>query len=841
MLAKRFTSFVLVFAPVVCLRLMAATATTTSLAVPASPIDLPGGTVPTGALATLSATVSASGEAVSPGLVTFFDGKFPLGFAQLNKAGIATLNVVLGIGSHSITAGFAGTHTFAASQSASQSVSVSTCCLTQAIDTIGFSGANNNYTLTGQSFAFSWTPPSGQLTFVDNTNGNTIGNVTLGAGFQAFVPQFLYQTDPVPLSVAPGDFNGDGVPDLAVASAADNTINIFLGIGDGTLRFQQTIRIASDAVGIGLSSVVVADFNGDGFADIAVANPTFGTVSVLLGSGDGNFGAPQTVSGGSPHALVVGDFNGDGLPDLAAANSGNVSVYLNNGSGGLLAPVTYSVNGMPTQLTVGDFNGDGRADLAVANGGVNYCGPTFPGCSTVSILINTGSGFQTLSPLTVGNSPQGIVAQDFDGDGILDLATANYNDGTVSVLIGKGGGAFKPQVVYPVGTAPQGLVAADFNGDGNWDLAVSNNPIEFVRSGEGSVGVLTGTGAGTFTDFTSYPTGLGSPFVALTDLNGDGLPDLAVSNSFQAGGVGGYGALDNMIGVLLNSTSAKAPSLANVSIPGSTMQSVYAYLGGEIGASPTIGLTPHSIRQLTVSVPSFYLGDVWYFYRQPHLDFGIVGVNSTSPMRTFTISNTGLDEIDSLSISIAGLSPTMFGQTSNCGTKLTAGASCTVEVTYTPKFADSFNAVLEVHSDAPNAPLGVVLTGTAPGVRSLAYSRGLLVFTSNETSQDSENSLLLTNSGSEVVSGLSIGLGGANPDLFSVASTCGSTLEPGVSCTVNLTFYGGFDGDPELGAPLISGTATLLIQSNAVASPGQVPLLGQTDGCGLMGNPCEPD
>jgi len=197
-------------------------------------------------------------------------------------------------------------------------------------------------------------------------------------------------------------------------------------------------------------SVAVGDFNGDGHPDVATVNAEPGkemntTVSLLLGTGTGSFGtaAKFAAVGHNPVSVGVGDFNGDGFPDLAVANSSDdgLSILQADGQGRFAAvTTTFDVlaNGLPVIITrvpvgrgpvsvaVGDFNGDGHLDLAVANGGDN----------TVSILLGTGTGsFGTATKFAVGHTPDSVAVGDFNGDGHLDLAVANGGDNTVSILL----------------------------------------------------------------------------------------------------------------------------------------------------------------------------------------------------------------------------------------------------------------------------------------------------------------------------------------------------------------------------------------------------------------------
>ncbi len=229
-------------------------------------------------------------------------------------------------------------------------------------------------------------------------------------------------------------------------------------------------------VGVNPSAIVAGDFNGDGRTDLAVANRTDGDVSVLLGNGDGTFQPPvQYPVGSDPDAIVAGDFNGDGHVDLAVASDsypspGTVSVLLGNGDGTFQPAVQYAVGIEANSLVAGNFTGDGHLDLAVVNG---YSYPS--GHGTVSVLLGNGDGtFQPQVTYEVGGVPSSVVAGDFNGDGRIDLAVANSQDGTVSVLLGNGNGTFGPHFTYAAGPDPESIVAGSFTGDGRTDLAVAN-------------------------------------------------------------------------------------------------------------------------------------------------------------------------------------------------------------------------------------------------------------------------------------------------------------------------------------------------------------------------------
>ena len=170
-----------------------------------------------------------------------------------------------------------------------------------------------------------------------------------------------------PFSVAVGDFNGDSLSDLAVANASGGSISILLGDGSGS--FTGPTNFAAALAATGPVSVAVGDFNGDSHPDLGVANEG-GYVSILLGDGSGSFTGPTDFAGGTdPVSVAVGDFNGDFHPDLAVANldSNGVSILLGDGSGGFTGAGEFAVGLFPVSVAVGDFQGDFHPDLAVSN------------------------------------------------------------------------------------------------------------------------------------------------------------------------------------------------------------------------------------------------------------------------------------------------------------------------------------------------------------------------------------------------------------------------------------------------------------------------------------------
>ena len=362
-------------------------------------------------------------------------------------------------------------------------------------------------------------------------------------------------------TVAVADVNGDGFDDLLTANYLGNNVSVLLGAGDGSFQ-----AFTNFDVGPGLLGVPAADLNGDGFLDIVTGNYLSsetvtlsdgsvlktGTVSVLLGNGDGTFQAARNFTTGDGALWpVIAEVNGDDIPDIITGNyrAGTVSVLLGhddgtgNGDGTFETQPEIRVGGTPAFVSVADVNGDGRLDIISPNGGTRHetdpLDPALRSNDTLSVLLNMGTEaggavtFQDLPVIATDGFPFAVGIADFNGDGKPDLASAHRNDDSVRLQLGNGFGTFGAEASFAAGDTAYAMAVADLNGDGRPDVAVTNR-------NAGTVSVLLGKGNGTFQPQIVIPVGQRPLTIQISDVNRDLHPDILVGN-----------ADDNTVSVLL--------------------------------------------------------------------------------------------------------------------------------------------------------------------------------------------------------------------------------------------------------------------------------------------------
>jgi hypothetical protein len=448
---------------------------------------------------------------------------------------------------------------------------------------------------------------------VANFNSNGV-SVLLGNGNGTFQPPRSSATGTEPVSLAVGNFFGDGKVDIVTANYS-GTLSLLRGNGDGT--FQSAVNFAlpresppgytgSTPLRQSPLSVAVGDLNHDGKLDLVVvgqtsfggdayAAPTFSDyVNVLVGHGDGTFTpASVTLFSGTNMAsegLALADLNGDGNLDVADLTSGGVSVMLGNGDGALAAPTTFATPDQvapdplinPGQLAVGDLNGDGKLDLVAASctaGSVSvlmgYGDGTFQPYAEYGLPGLSPTNYQGIESLPLPQHPEAIVVGDLTGDGKLDLAVTtsspytaysgsgyygkyytNEINNNVNILVGNGDGTLTDAEIVPLDSSyfappsnvvgdiePYGLVAGDFNNDGFRDLAVGNvnsNNVSVLLNGANSTPQPSSFAVSGFPS----PTAAGaSGSFTVTALNVDGSIDTGYTGTVHFTSSGGQAAL----------------------------------------------------------------------------------------------------------------------------------------------------------------------------------------------------------------------------------------------------------------------------------------------------------
>ena len=314
-----------------------------------------------------------------------------------------------------------------------------------------------------------------------------------------------------------GDLDKDGKLDAIVVSRGQNKVSVLLGKGDGTFGARTDFATAVNPIG-----VAIGDLNGDAKLDVVVTsapNGVAGAVSVLLGNGTGGLGAKADfATGEGTQNVAIADVNADGKLDVVTSNfvAGNASVLLGNGAGGLGGKTDFATVASPGQLVVADVNGDGKPDLLVVSGAANQ----------LSVLLGSGTGtFAAHTEFATDVSPNGLAVGDLNGDGKLDVVTSNsiiaVNPSVMSILLGNGNGTFAAKTSINTGRFPGSVKLVDMDLDGKLDIVAS-------AAGVDQIVVHRGLGTGAFAAIETFSTGVGTgPFgIAIGTLNAGTRPDV---------------------------------------------------------------------------------------------------------------------------------------------------------------------------------------------------------------------------------------------------------------------------------------------------------------------------
>jgi hypothetical protein len=357
-------------------------------------------------------------------------------------------------------------------------------------------------------------------------------------GVLRFAPAKTIPIGPYPRGIVSGDFNNDGIPDLAVVAAHSGSVAVALGLGDGTFG-----RWLSSPATYSPGIIATGNFDGQNL-DVVVNDGAGPDALVMLGAGTGYFpsSTPIYVKRGTTGFFAVGDFNGDHNEDIAMTNgTRTVYIYLGNGDGTFRGPRTFPGGGNGgSYIIAGDFNGDGVTDLAVLNSDV-----TRPSIAVLPGIGNGKFGAPIVFHFPSGFNLENFASGDFNGDHVLDLAVTGFrragDKSGVLILLGNGDGTFREGLRYGAGPGAGSIAVADFNGDGKIDLAVgdTNNTTDV-----GYVSILLGNGDGTFQSPTLFRLhGDGTGNMAVADFNGDGKPDIAILD-----------IISSTVSILLNKT-----------------------------------------------------------------------------------------------------------------------------------------------------------------------------------------------------------------------------------------------------------------------------------------------
>jgi hypothetical protein len=509
-------------------------------------------------------------------------------------------------------------------------------------------------------------------------------DVLLGNGDGTFV---LARTEGFfrPTQLAAGDFNGDGLPDLAVnASMPDypqRQVYVVLGNGDGTFQAPQRSFADED----GFAGMSIGDFNDDGKLDIiATARSRYDDawLTPLLGNGDGTFQRMSTTELQHPYpgSSVWNDFNNDGLLDVAVSTLDSgwqigraVDVLLGNGDSTFSHATVRGPFDDYVGIASADFNGDGKADLALSKKQ-----------GAIWVLLGNGDGtFRSQGTYATTSSPSTAAIGDFNGDGIVDMMVSNSN-GTLFALLGKGDGTFQRQIILSASQLG-GPLAGDFNGDGRLDLVtikgnyvavLLQSPITLSPASLTFPTMLVGT---TSSSQTVTLTNKGTATLNISGISSS--PDFLQKNN-----CGSSLAAGKSCGINIAFRPTKSGTLS-----------------GAVAITDDASTSPQTITLTgTGTVVSL---------STPALDFGDQAVGTISASQQVTLTNVGTTALEISSIAINGYNADSFHEATTCGSILGPKSSCQIGVKFKPVSTGMLTANVEITDQGGASPQIVALSG----------------------------------------------------------------------------------------------------------------------------------
>ncbi len=499
-----------------------------------------------------------------------------------------------------------------------------------------------------------------------------------------------YPVESTPSTVVAGDFNGDGILDLAVFNEGSQSISILMGDGDGHIRKAAVdSRRASveAATGGGAISTAMASWIWLSPMSPTARFPSYSGTATAISTGVvALWGRPRL-------GMAVGDLNGDGNLDLVAgnANGETYAVLLGDGDGNFERNAAHpGQSNNPQSVVLADFNGDGKLDLAVFS-------ETSGTAGTVSILLGNGEGpFGAWSRYhtSCGNNVNDCTAAagDLNGDGKLDLIVRNSPADTVQVLLGNGDGTFRNPLSFATGPNPEQVAVGDFDGDGGLDLVVANLGASFVsvllQQAEGPTAKLSASNLDFGSQLIHTPSS--AQKIILTNTGGQTL---------------------DISGIVVSANFLQNNNCGSTVLPGAKCTISVTFRPLSICAKTgTLTITDNAANSpQTVALSG--VGTV-VTLSATSLNFGNQGVGTTSSAQTVTLTNHATSRVvDIYNVQIKGGEFLRFSQTNTCGTGVAPGASCTFSVTFTPKFNGPKSSTLYIWNGGGDTPEQVTLSG----------------------------------------------------------------------------------------------------------------------------------